>query len=605
MPASASEGGLGTSRRGTRWQTVAAVFSVLFGLLMIVQVQLGGDSEWFWYATAVQRGVRLYRDLHLVLQPLFVMETDGWMHLVGRRCLPYESLSLVHVVVFCAGLWMVLRESAWPDWQRALVLFATFFTVIRFDGYRFDDFHIVADIFYLWSMVVLLWLARAQQRRRVLLLAGALGLLSGLAVTNRSTDGGLLALAVGACLLFMALRERWRAVLVFGAVALVTWVLVVWSTGDSLRDYVAYSILKAGSAKGGSGRVLMGPVTALGDTWARVRVGGKKELLVVGVVVLAGYLVERFWKKDARWVVAAEIAFAFLLGYARRSPGIWSQMIQGSLIGVLSTVVQPATYVICVWVLWRAWRAHSRGETWDVREVLVFVPAATLLSAAFSEVDGTHNSTATLAYMMLLTPVLVGLRAGGRRWVSASFVAVATLAGVCGMLVKIQQPYSWGASVNRPIYAARVWYRHPLYGPMYLDPDLLAFTEPLCPVLKPPAGERVEQQELLSIPFPYTNYFCGIPPWRWYVQTWYDTVTPATVTTLMQQLEAAPPRWILYQRQPETLRVHEQEYNQGRPIAHRALDELMMGKIGAGEWKVVRKTHYLAGDAWYLIQTRP
>jgi hypothetical protein len=591
---------------GTAWQVLSAGFCVLFGLAIIINVQLSGDSVWFWYATLLHRGVRLYADLHLVLQPMFILETDAWMQLVGTHCIAYESLSLIHLAIFCAGMVLLLRESNWPDWQKALLLFGCFFALIRFGGYRFDDFHIVADSFYLYGMVFLFWLARTQTSRRRLGLAAALGVLCGLAVTNRSTDGGLLTLAVGACVLCVVRHQKLAAALLFSGCALLTWFAIVHLTGDTLHDYVVNSVLKAASAKGGTGNVLHGPFIALLDTFSRLRSAGKREILALVLLVLAGYLLQRFWKKGMRYVVLAEVTLALLLGYLYKSPGVWSDLLRGSIIGSLSTFVQPVLYGAALWIVVRASRSRFAPGTssWDPREAILLIPVATLVSAALSQATGTSNSTNTMAFLFILVPVLIPVSGKGN-WISASFVAIVTLVGVAGVGVKLREPYTWGAMTNASLFENRQWYRHPLYGPMYIDRDLLHFTASICQQIAPVQEAPGPATELLSIPFPYTNYFCGIAPWNNYVQTWYDTVTPATVATLMHQLDTAPPQWILYQRQPATIEAHESEYNHGQPIAHRYLDAMLMQKIAGGQWKLVQKKHYLEGDAWYLIETHP
>jgi hypothetical protein len=92
------------------------------------------------------------------------------------------------------------------------------------------------------------------------------------------------------------------------------------------------------------------------------------------------------------------------------------------------------------------------------------------------------------------------------------------------------------------------------------------------------------------------------------VQTWYDTAEKSTIDALMEDLQAAPPKWIFYQRQPEVLTFHEMVFNEGRPIPQRYLDQLIEKKLSDGEWKVVYRNDYgsvlpMTQD-WLLIQTK-
>ena len=591
--------------RGAWFQWLAVLLCTIFGIAIIVNVQLGGDAMWFWYATLFQRGVKLYADLHFALQPFYVLETSTWMRLVGVRCIPYESLGLVHVIVFCLGMLLVLRESAWPDWQKAIVLLGSFVISIQFDAYRFDDFHIVSDCLYVYSMALLLILARTESTRRQVVLVVTLGILSGLVITNRVTDGGLLMMAVALGVFFLTRTGKLAALSAFLLSTALSWLAVVRLTGDSLQNYVSNSIFKAASAKGGTGSVLRGPAAALFNNIERLRHRGKRELLFMACIVLLGVLVKRYWKRDNRYIAAVEVVVMLALAYATH--GWIRNLMRGSLIGILSMVVQLFACLLVVVVAWRAirsFRVRDRPQAWDAREIVVLIPAASLMSAALSQATGTSNSTSTMALLCLLVPVLIAARSEAS-WRTASFVAFAGLAAIAGITYKVERPYSWGAADNKPMFVGRQWYRHPLYGPMYIDSDLLNFTRPLCIELDADRVPDGTTAGLLSIPFPYTNYFCGIPPWKNYVQTWYDTVTPATVATLIGQLETAPPEWILYQRQTEVIHAHEIEYNHGQPIMHRQLDELLLQKIGSGQWQLVGKKHYLEGDGWLLIHTTP
>jgi hypothetical protein len=61
-----------------------------------------------------------------------------------------------------------------------------------------------------------------------------------------------------------------------------------------------------------------------------------------------------------------------------------------------------------------------------------------------------------------------------------------------------------------------------------------------------------------------------------------------TVHDPIQELQV-PPKWILYQKQPETLRIHEVILNSGKPIPDPYLDRMIAQKIDNGSWKVIYK----------------
>jgi hypothetical protein len=154
------------------------------------------------------------------------------------------------------------------------------------------------------------------------------------------------------------------------------------------------------------------------------------------------------------------------------------------------------------------------------------------------------------------------------------------------------------------MFVKRQWYRHPVYGPMIIETAQLdVFTQVCGQVGTGP------QTELLSLPLTYANYFCSIAPWHGYVQTFFDTSSRETILRLMQDLDQAPPKWVLYQRQLENLKLHEDTYNRGRPLPHRYLDQMIEEKLNSGRWEKAYTSQYEArpgwSNEWILIRTRP
>ena len=157
-------------------------------------------ARWFWYATALRNGKHLYADLHLALQPLFPLETSYFLSLLGKGWLVSKVPAVLHLVAYCVGLLLIARSSNLSDRQNALNLACAFFTSIAFVGYRFDDYHVLADAFQVYSIVVLLLLEKTTfAPRRRLGLAAVLGILSGLSLMSRPNDGAALVVGVGDC----------------------------------------------------------------------------------------------------------------------------------------------------------------------------------------------------------------------------------------------------------------------------------------------------------------------------------------------------------------------------------------------------------------------
>ncbi len=583
------------------WQSLAIWFCALFGMAMIVNTQLGGEAEWFWYARLLHGGSKLYADLHLVLQPLFVLEMDVWMNLFGTKLLVTEFPSVLHLLALCLGLFLLLRDSDWPDWQKAIVLASAFFFWTSAISYRFDDFHVTTEVFILYSVILLLELAKTTAAPRQLVLAVAMGILSGLAMTSRMNDGAALLGATLICLLVLAGKNELKIAGLFLATAALTVILVVKSTGDSFSDYVANSLTQAASSKGGTGSLLADPFLLFRNA-VRTLQYGKWIIFAVLMVVVAGALVARRRRTDVKQIALIQLGVAvaiFACSPVRRK----AELVAGTLpiaIPFMALVIYLVGAVVLVRYL--RWKLRPDKWSWNAREILVLVPLAELVSLSTSAAanPGIHHYCAQMAMLLLLVPVIQPFHRQ-ISWANASFVTILALLAVSGATTKVILPYAWNDQGGSPMFTNRHWFRHPIYGPMYIDNQLLQVSRSICDDI----GQVGTKTELLSLPYPYPNYFCGTPPWRGYVQTFFDTAAQSTIEQLIGEIRADPPQWIVYQRQLGNLAVHEQVYNHGQPMAQRELDELIMQRLAAGQWQLVDWKPSQAGEGWYVIRTRP
>jgi hypothetical protein len=597
---------------GRVYQSLAILFCVLFGVAMIANTQMSGEAWWFWYASFLHGGSKLYVDLHLPLQPLFVLETAAWIKLFGTKCLVTEIPSVIHVVVFCLGIFLILQESDWPDWQKAIVSASAFLICVNCGAYRFDDYHILADILIYYSLALLLLLARTDAGKRQFGLAAGLGFLSGLAVTTRLNDGAALLVATGVCLLVLARKRRLIVASLFVVVAVVTVLIVVKLTGDSLSNYVSYSIIKAAGAKGGTESIFAAPIQLFLTAFHGIR--GQRWLFPwLVAVVAAGAVVQHYCKSKFKYLVVLQLGIAGV-AFALSSPYNRQELL--TIVSVLSLVAILVNYLLVPMVAARFFisKIGDGKPGWDLREILILLPLAELASFSTSNAGTVASFLSPIALFLLLVPVIQPFRRQAS-WANASLVTIMALVGLRAMTDKIVDPYRWLVFHSSPMFENRQWYQHPVYGPMYIDRDLLGFMEPICQQIR----ESNPKPELLSMPFSYPNYFCDTPPWHGYVGTFFDTSTRSTIEKLMGELQTAPPQWIVYQRQLKMLRLSEVTFHKGKPQAHRDLDTMIMQKIATGQWELVEKSDYLLnnypppaaeapfqeGDGWYIIRTRP
>lgn len=604
MAVTETSSGAPLGARGKLYQWLAIAVCVLLGLLMIINNQLGGEAMWFWYATVFHHGARLYADLHIALQPLYVLMTDAWMTLFGRELIVTQIPSLFQVCALCLGLLLILRESSWPDWQKAVVLLGAFCLTVSGHSYRFDDYHIVAENLILYSMLVLLVLARTSVDRRQFALTAVLGVLAGMTITTRLTDGAALLTSALICLPFLLRRRRLLSIALFLGVAVLTVILVVKLTGDTMAAYLSSSIFKAADSKGGTGSIFAAPFLVLRNTLPLLFKMGKQVIAGLIAITLIGPLVSRFWKRGLPYVFALQLAFAALIFVV--APHFKKGKLLGGL--VISIVVLTLTallYVLTPLVLARFAIFRARQSPMDAREILVLLPLAEWASySAGAAAEPLTNYYAPVALLLLLVPVLQPFRRFSS-WANASFATLLALLAVSTFTSKAIMPYAWQNYVVGPMFHNRVWYHHPVYGEMYIDRDLLRLSTAICSDIGAHPG--VNQPELLSLPYPFPNYFCDTPPWHNYVQTFFDTSTRATIEHMMAELNTAPPQWIVYQRQLNIMKGAERLYNHGKPLAQRDLDAMIADKLATGQWTLVDQSDYLGqeGGGWFVIRTHP
>ncbi len=571
-----------------RWQSVAALSCFVLGVLLTLNIHPVGDGMWFWYARLWREHRLLYADMHLPLQPLFVLLTAWAQAMFGLSWLGSKALAVVQLGLFCWGLWLVAGRIRWSDWQRGALLGGSFVLAMTAGYFRFDDYHVTGYCCVVFSLYLLLRLARETRVGMVLGLCGVLGVLAGLSLSNRLNDGAALLLGSALSIGFVMRRGRLAGVAVLGGAAVATLTAVVLATGDSVRAWWVESIVRATAIKGGTGNLVERPFAFFWHHLSTSAIDGQNVangLFAVAAVWLIVQMVRAQGKR--RWLWAAAIFFTAL------PFGLW-QAWGGYANAGIAVYLMFALVGLSAWVAFRMVRRRDEHGL----EVLAALPLLLLLVGIVTGGREMLETYPPVAFGLLLLPFF-GAPLLAQPWRRTALAALGCVLMVCGTVSKIEHPYYWTHFNDRTMFTERTWYRHSVYGPMYVETDQLALFEHVC------AAVEVEGRpaELLAITNPYANWFCVVPPWHGYVQTWYDTSSRETIEGLVAALAMAPPEWIVYQREPDTLAQNELAFGGGKPLAHRDLDRLIVDRISSGAWTVVyRKT--LNGADWMVLRTR-
>ncbi len=583
-----------------------AAACVAFGLALIANTHPACDGGWYWCAVLHRSGIRLYRDLHLVLQPLAVLQTEWWMDLAGKGWMVSKIPGVLYLIAFATGIAGVTAKSKLSDVSKAIVIACVFLVGIFFEAYRFDDYHVMTDVPFILSILLLLRLSAIQNTNAYLRSVILLGLFSGCAIMTRITDGAVLCLSTALAIACLVRTRKTALLLVFAAVNSLVIFGVIFLTGDSLRDYATSTIFHAAGPKGGVSNLLSRPWLLLWNTTVFLR--SLQQLIPLFLCAVAAaswaYFVAPSVEAGApKWTIKT---VGGLVLFAGAVATLWPVIRNGDLIIAVSAVCVIAEYGIVSFLAYRLVVGMLRpggASTVDLKPVILFLPFGLLLAGSLSSGGYHFGLYGPVAFFILACVVLFPLQFE-KRWLRSSFLVIAALMAVSGAYRKTINPFSWQSYQSYPMFTHRLVIDHPTYGKMIIDDGLHTFADGVCSLISSAGKNGPGKTELLSIPFPYANYYCDIPPWQGFVQTFFDTTGKETIDDMMSKLDSAPPQWILYQRQLGNLAIHEKAFNNGKRLPQRDLDEFMVRKIATGKWHLAARAQDRAGTDWFLINTQ-
>lgn len=580
---------------GGCWIALAAVGCFIFGLALIANVQLGGDGCWYWYPKLMLGGQLLYSNLHFALQPFFPLWMEANQKVFGESWLASKIPAVVSLSVFVGSIYFLIQKSEWDKRQNFIIFLFSFFFGIRFEAYRFDDYHVVSDNVSLLASLVLLGLYSANSKIREILLVVGLAGLTAVSAMNRLNDGAIL--FVFAFVAIFVLRRSAFLALLYAIGTFCSALSIILLTGDSVKAWFINSVLAAGSIKGGTTELLFDPFRLLQTAASWFFSYGILTTLCIAIVAISAILAlnqpfRRFViknKKNAILYLIPAGAIAFLIAN-------WET---GNLeISFLAFGIY-ASFAIGISVFFQfvkeQCRPHSRRLS--NKRLLLLLPLATCCSTSLSSAGSFSDLYNPIALLVLLIPIAwPTLIRGIARTGYVAILSVVTLSVICYRTVN---PASWISYHTFPLFVNRTIFTHASYGPMVIDNRLLRFNQHVCAAVE----DGDSSPALLSLPWTYANYFCAIRPWRNYVQTWFDITPKPVIIELQKRLEGKPPSWILYQRQLDVLAGHEMLFNGGKALPQRDLDAFIMHKVQTGAWRIALSEQGDSNSLWMLINT--
>ena len=285
--------------RSHKYQVVAFVFCICFGIALILNVEQAGDSAWYWYAELLLRGKTLYTTLKVPFQPLMVLQTELFLVLLGKSWLASKVPALIYLLLYVSGMYFILARSKWRDWEKGVILLGGFFLSIGFEDFRFDDYHVLGSVFILYSLLLLLQLPSQITPRSLYIRTSFLGALIGLLFTTEMPYGLLLFGVAFFGILILARNSRYRSSAIFAGSAIITVLTVVHATGDSVGAWSSSTIFHASSIKGGRFELLLDPFKMVITAFNYVlTIGLYQAVLLLGLAVGAAVL---SWSLTTHW----------------------------------------------------------------------------------------------------------------------------------------------------------------------------------------------------------------------------------------------------------------------------------------------------------------
>ena len=587
-------------RFGISWPLgIVAATCFALGVWSLAYIQSAGDGMWYFYAKALLRGDRLYSDLHVVLQPAFVMLNALGIVLFGDTFLGQKAIFVVVLAAYIILSVALITRIRASGSVHAFVFAAFFFASTHFCAYRFDDYRALEDVLTLAVVIFALRYMDGEGRQpwtNSVLIGSCLGF----ALLTRINDGVFLFAAVSVAYFFRRHPGGIGHYCALVGSIVITAASVFVAIGDSIGAWAEATIFSAAAVKGGGAGLLTYPSSLIKHsiTWVLANQMALVPLLIqwLTAAILTCFIANR---GSSRILVLSGVmgvaGYALIVSIFHHFDTIYSY----AVVAFLATLL----YCVARFSWWFGeWRNGGVTLSGSGRQVLFLIPIGLYFSGSMSTGGYMGGVFFPLALVLAIWCLTFDKLQVDKFFGALAVVACIQIA-VFGAWYKQVNPYSWNSYNSASLFKPRALTTTEKLGKMPIEPDLLKFIEPICAIVAP------ANEALLSVPFPYANYFCGVPLWKGHVQLFFDTTPKSSVDNLIADLNRAPPRYILYQREMDLMRRHEIIYHSGNPLPQRALDVFILRRIESGHWKIVYATARGVDSAvgtdilWLLIDT--
>lgn len=571
----------------------AVILCFVFGLFMLLFVVSPGDGGWILYGREILSGRKIYSDLHVNQQPLFFVISTA-VAFLSDNILLQHMLYIPILGLFCFSIFKIASVAEQNRCSRALLVLAIFFFAIRFEAYRFDDYHALAHALVLLSMALSV---EAIQNLSVSTdrLFFFQGLIFGIVFTTRVNEGLVIFSGVIAAGTFLAPT---RAVFIryfsfFLIAAVFSIAVILYAIGESPVAWIEHTIYKAIGNKGGGGvfsyplNLIMNSTLFIWDSFNSLSLLKKTILMLYAVLFLPILFFSRRGFFKYIYILCGFVALLFYLYKIEKT-------FVAILLPLLVLLLALSVFIFLFGALYFKKLKYSKLLVILTYPVALFIFGSLSSGGRFQ--DLTFPAAALLAVFPLCLAILE-LPDRSHNVVRLIFLTVLAVLVAEGVYQRTKLPYQWHSYTVPPLFSSDYKFDHDYrFGTLLLSSQVAELVKPVCGIVS-------DNQTLISLPFSFANYYCGIPVWHGYVQSFFDTAGPVLVNEIIDDLQRNPPDYIFYQRQYLNLSIHESIFNHGYPIPHRKLDELIMRNLNTGKWEVVYRSDLFPPSDWLLIKT--
>jgi hypothetical protein len=488
------------------------------------------------------------------------------------------------------SLYLIVSLAHINGFYKFILFNAIFFSGIHFEAFRFDDYHGLANAFVMYSIYYCYRYLQGDN----LLYAICLGALSSLTFLTRINQGLAVILSVGLVILICNknIVDKFKSFIIVITSFLVLSFLLIWITGEPVLEWFYSTIFNASSAKGGHA-LFYTPWKLIKHCLEYIKENINRPFYWNNLFILSVFsslFLANFNKK----FLCVKVNFALSLFGLFCLMKIYSAYSSFDLILDSTPYFVIAILIISVYQLIGLVFSYSNNRKFLSTNLIIFFPFFLFVFSSLSSGGYFFGLYFDFSISLLVLLVIFPNIWGGSKFLLLSYLIAL---GVSGFLFRFSNPYSWHAYTTPPLFSSSLIYQNNYLGPHLISKTLYEHISPVCEIV------GLHNATLLSLPFSFANYYCGIPIWNGYVQTFFDTSTAADINRLISDLNQDPPDFIFYQRQLDNLNGHENIFNSGKPLPHRALDELIMANIESGKWVISYRSSFAPPSDWMLIAT--